>query len=344
MKTDDMSVDRRHPAMENPSMLHQYIGRESHSVNTEKFFGNRGIRFVYCQLRERAPLMFRVLTNARISRLLGFLNFHSLLNEKLNGHCDFLKASGITIRECIGNQAHLDTPRKIFERKIRYWDCRPMPRDPAAVVSPCDARMLVGSFDAASSLFIKGKFFDFEELIGRNKLKWRKLLNNGDFAVFRLTPERYHYTHAPVAGKVIDFYAIPGCYHACHPEAVVSLVTPYSKNKRVITIIDTDVSGGTQVGVVAMVEVVALMIGDIAQCYSEKGYDDPVPVGSGLFVNKGCPKSLFRPGSSTVVLIFQRGCVDFANDIIMEHASCGSGKYFEQWLFSAPGGNGCLGS
>jgi len=296
-------------------MLHQYVERESRAVSTEKFFGNRGIRFIYSHLRENAPLMFRAVTNARMSRLLAFINFHSLLNEKLNGHRNFLRASGIDLRECLETPAHLDTPQKIFERKIRYRDCRPMPRDPAAVVSPCDARMLVGSFDDASGLFIKGKFFDFEELIGVNKLTWRKYLNNGDFAVFRLTPERYHYTHTPVAGKVIDFYAIPGRYHACHPEAVVSLVTPYSKNKRVITIIDTDLPGGTQVGVVAMVEVVALMIGDIVQCYSEKGYDSPAPVGSGLFVNKGCPKSLFRPGSSTVVLIFQRGRVRFAEDI-----------------------------
>jgi len=296
-------------------MLHQYVERESRAVSTEKFFGNRGIRFIYSHLRENAPLMFRAVTNARMSRLLAFINFHSLLNEKLNGHRNFLKASGIDLRECLETPAHLDTPQKIFERKLLYRDCRPMPRDPAAVVSPCDARMLVGSFDDTSGIFIKGKFFDFEELIGVNKLTWRKYLNNGDFAVFRLTPERYHYTHTPVAGKVIDFYSIPGRYHACHPEAVVSLVTPYSKNKRVITIIDTDLPGGTQVGVVAMVEVVALMIGDIVQCYSEKGYDSPAPVGSGLFVNKGCPKSLFRPGSSTVVLIFQRGRVRFAEDI-----------------------------
>ncbi|MEI6313752.1 MAG: phosphatidylserine decarboxylase [Syntrophus sp. (in: bacteria)] len=296
-------------------MLHQYVERESRAVSTEKFFGNRGIRFIYSHLRENAPLMFRAVTNARMSRLLAFINFHSLLNEKINGHRNFLKASGIDLRECLETPAHLDTPQKIFERKLLYRDCRPMPRDPAAVVSPCDARMLLGSFDDTSGIFIKGKFFDFEELIGVNKLTWRKYLNNGDFAVFRLTPERYHYTHTPVAGKVIDFYSIPGRYHACHPEAVVSLVTPYSKNKRVITIIDTDLPGGTQVGVVAMVEVVALMIGDIVQCYSEKGYDSPAPVGSGLFVNKGCPKSLFRPGSSTVVLIFQRGRVRFAEDI-----------------------------
>jgi phosphatidylserine decarboxylase len=44
------------------------------------------------------------------------------------------------------------------------------------------------------------------------------------------------------------------------------MVRPYSKNKRVVTIIDTDVEGGTGIGLVAMIEVVALMIGDIVQC------------------------------------------------------------------------------
>jgi phosphatidylserine decarboxylase len=96
---------------------------------------------------------------------------------------------------------------------------------------------------------------------------------------------------------------------------VVSLVTPFSKNKRVVTIIDTDVPGGTHAGLVAMIEVVALMIGDIVQCYSEKGYDHPRPVGTGLFLRKGMPKSLFRPGSSTVVLMFQRNRLRFADDI-----------------------------
>jgi len=119
-----------------------------------------------------------------------------------------------------------------------------------------------------------------------------------------------------IAGKIIDFYSIAGRYHACHPDAVVSLVTPYSKNKRFVTIIDTDVPGGTQVGIVAMVEVVALMIGDIVQCYSEKEYESPIPVGTGIFVKKGCPKSLFRPGSSTVVMIFQRGRIRFNDDIV----------------------------
>jgi phosphatidylserine decarboxylase len=222
----------------------------------------------------------------------------------------------------------MDTPKKVFERKIRYWDCRPMPNDPAAVVSPADSKVLFGSFCETSSLFIKGKFFNFEELLGKRKRAWLKALDGGSFAVFRLTPEKYHYNHTPVAGKVLDHYAIDGHYHACHPEAVVSLISPFSKNRRVVTVVDTDVPGGTGAGLVAMVEVVALMIGDIVQCYSEKRYEDPFHVGTNLFLRKGCPKSLFRPGSSTVVLLFEPGRIHFEEDIVWNMRRSGVGSIY----------------
>jgi phosphatidylserine decarboxylase len=221
----------------------------------------------------------------------------------------------INLQECLDPPDSLDSLRKIFERKIRYWDCRPMPNDPRTILAPADSRMLFGSFSETSGLFIKGKFFDYEEMLGSNKNTWLKTFIDGDFAIFRLTPEKYHYNHTPVAGKIIDFYQIPGSYHACNPNAVVSVVTPYSKNKRIVTIINTDVDGGTKVGLVAMIEVVALMIGDIVQCYSENKYEKPIPVGTGMVIKRGMPKSLFRPGSSTVVLIFQKDKVRFADDI-----------------------------
>lgn len=94
------------------------------------------------------------------------------------------------------------------------------------------------------------------------------------------------------------------------------MVSPYSKNKRVITIIDTDVPDGTKAGLVAMIEIVALMIGKVVQCYSEEKYDFPKPVGMGMFLWKGLPKSLYRPGSSTTVLVFQRGRIRFAGDLL----------------------------
>jgi len=121
----------------------------------------------------------------------------------------------------------------------------------------------------------------------------------------------------PVSGRVVEFYEISGDYHSCNPGAVVEMVTPYSKNKRVVTIIDTDVPEGTRIGLVAMVEVVALMIGDVVQCYSEsRGYDFPMQIQPGMFLRKGQPKSLFRPGSSTDILLFQPGRVVFAEDLV----------------------------
>ncbi len=297
-----------------PSASHQYIDRDSRAVQAERLYGDRVIRFLYSPLREHAPFLFRALTGRRMSSLLGFFNYEGFLSGSLADPEEFMKKAGIDPRECLDPPLRLDTPKKIFERKIRYWECRPTPNDPAAVVSPADSRMLVGSLDENSSLFIKGKFFDLEELLG--KRRWRETFEGGSFAVFRLTPDKYHYNHVPAAGAVLDAYPLEGRYHACHPEAVVSLVRPFSKNKRVVTVIDTDVSGGNGAGKMAMIEVVALMIGDIVQCYSEERYNAPLSVGAERFLKRGRPKSLFRPGSSTVVLLFERDRVRFDDDIV----------------------------
>ena len=81
------------------------------------------------------------------------------------------------------------------------------------------------------------------------------------------------------------------------------------------TVIDTDTDTGTRVGCVAMIEVVAMMIGDIVQCYSETAYNNPKVVTPGMSLKKGQPKSLFRPGSSTTVLIFEKDRVRFSDDL-----------------------------
>ena len=291
---------------------HQYIERGSGRVVTERLFGDRLVHLLYHGLRENNAALFRMFTSSRSSHILGSINFdRPVLNKRA-----FLKDCGINLSECIDPLEKLDTPRRMFERRIRYNECRPMPADTDAIVSPADARVLLGSFGETSLMFLKEKFFSFEELLGSANSAWHGAFRGGDFAVFRLTPDKYHYNHMPVAGRVVDFYAIDGDYHSCNPSAVVSVVTPYSKNKRVVTIIDTDVTGGTGVGLVAMIEVVALMIGDIVQAYSTQAYNAPRQIETGMFLMKGQPKSLYRPGSSTDILIFQEGRMDFAGDIL----------------------------
>ena len=294
---------------------HQYIERATGEVRDERLYSDRLIRFIYSTVRERAPYFFRALTGSSWTNLLGRINYDMRLGTRLSGNMKFIEELGVDLSECVEDPQSLDTARKIFERKIRYWDCRPMDEDEAIIVSPADSRVLLGSFRDTGALFIKEKFFAFDELLG-DRRNWCDPLLGGDYAVFRLTPDKYHYNHMPVAGVVRDLYEIEGSYHSCNPGAVVQLITPYSKNKRVVTIIDTDVPGGTQCGIVAMIEVVAMMIGRIKQCYSEQRYDSPIDIAPGMFLRKGAPKSLYQPGSSTDVLLFERGRVTFAPDLL----------------------------
>ncbi|MEA2059801.1 MAG: phosphatidylserine decarboxylase [Thermodesulfobacteriota bacterium] len=184
----------------------------------------------------------------------------------------FIENMGIDMSDCVLPLDCFLTPRQVFQRKIRYWACRPMPeaqtepfstkddiQDNGIVVSPADAKVLVGDLKSSAPLFIKGKFFEFEELL--EEQVWRDTFRNGKYAIFRMTPDEYHYNHAPVTGWVADFYEINGKFHACNPGAVVREVTPYSKNTRVVTIFDTDIQGVTCVGRVAMIEVAAMIGG-----------------------------------------------------------------------------------
>jgi phosphatidylserine decarboxylase len=304
------------------SIQHQYIARDSGALCDEPLFADRLIGLMYHQVRESAPGLFRLLTSSRMTDVLGYLNYDLHFGSYGSACGRFLKQLNIDLSECLASAAELDTPRKVFERQIRYWDCRPMPGEQGVVVSPADARVLVGSCRETSSLFIKDKFFSFEELLGSGVHPWHDAMRDGDFALFRLTPDKYHYNHCPVSGEVVDSYQIDGAFNSCNPGAIVSVATPYSKNRRVVTVINTDVKGGTGVGLVAMIEVVALMIGDIVQCYSAQGYQDPQPVIPGMFLCKGQPKSLYRPGSSTDILLFQRGRINFAADLVANQRRC----------------------
>ncbi len=296
-------------------MKHQYIERYTNRVWTEKLFADPWVRLIYSKAEENPGLLLRMLTSGWFSRALASLLYDSRLGSPFNRNRHFFDSTHVDLTECADEPGRWKTAREVFERKIRYWECRPMCREPSAVVSPADARILVGSLLRRSSIFIKGKFFELDELLGRKK-KFVHAFRDGDFAVLRLTPEKYHYNHTPVAGEVVDIYEVQGMYHSCNPGAIVGTAASLSKNRRVVTIIDTDVYRGSRVGLVAMIEIVALMIGDVVQCYSTRRYDSPAPVGKGMFLEKGVPKSRYRPGSSTDVLLFERERIDFARDIL----------------------------
>jgi phosphatidylserine decarboxylase len=308
--------------------IHQFVDRKTGDIRRERLAADRLVHFVYSGIRENMPAVFRAFTSARGSRVLGVLNYDTVLGSRFTSARDRIRSWGVDETECLDDPDTLDTPRKLFCRRIRYWDRRPMPKDERTVVSPSDAKALVGSFRETSALFVKGKFFDLAELLSEDRPQWRPVFEGGDWALFRLTPDLYHYNHAPAAGRVLDVYGLAGGFHSCNPGAVVELVTPYSKNRRVVTIIDTDTEHGTNVGRVAMIEVAALMVGGIESRYSPAAYDDPQPVRPEMFLEKGQPVSLFQPGASTVVLLFEPGRIEFDADLVRNQTRAGAVSRF----------------
>ena len=300
--------------MKKNNLLHQYVERESKKVVTEKFIGDASVQLLYNPLRENSHTLFKALTSKRMSAILAFIHYNIPRLGRGDGEALFKRVNA-NWRECVEPLNYFTSFKKVFERQIRYRQQRPMETQPDTVVSPADCRILVGSLKKNTQFFIKEKFFNKDELLGTDS-GWCDAFEAGNFCICRLTPDKYHYNHVPVSGVVVDIYSFDGHYHSCNPSATIAIVSIYSKNRRVITIIDTDVEGGSWVGLVAMVEIVALMIGDIQQAYSETRYENPQPITKNMFIKKGAPKSLYRPGSSTDVMIFQAGRIRFANDLL----------------------------
>jgi phosphatidylserine decarboxylase len=290
---------------------HQYIDRATGNVVRERLLGNSVVSALYSPTLERAPLLTRLASSRYFSRVLGYLNYDNLLASRATGMLKFLRGSGIQLSEFVGNLSEYDTARKIFERQIRYWNCRPMPDNPRAVVCPADARGLIGSMAQSSGLYLKQKFFSFPELLGDGS-PWQRSFEGGDY--------------------VLDIYSVEGRYYPCNPNAAVQLITPVSKNRRIVTVLDSDCPSGSWVGRVAMIEVVALMIGQIEQRYSERRYENPRVIQKGMLLRAGAPKALFRPGSSTVVLLFQRDRVRFARDLVENQQRVGVKSRFSLTL------------
>jgi phosphatidylserine decarboxylase len=207
-------------------MKHQYIDRATGDVRTEKLLGDRFVNLVYSAAREKAPRFFRALVSQRATQLLAGAQYDTSLRLRAARRRSLARYLGIDLSECVDPPETLNSARRIFERRIRYWAVRPMSGDSADIVSPADSRVLIGSLRSSDLLFLKGKFFQYRELLGEDKATWIDSFHNGDVAIFRLTPDKYHHNHTPVAGVVRSRRFHPGS-SGCSADCVLfSAATP----------------------------------------------------------------------------------------------------------------------
>ena len=189
---------------------------------------------------------------------------------------------------------------EFFYRKLKL-ESRPTssPDDPNVLVSPADCRLnCFKSITAATDLWIKGRQFSIANLLQDQEMA--KLFDGGNLGIFRLAPQDYHRFHMPVDGIVGPTKAIEGAFYTVNPMAIRSAVDVYCENVRSVTYIDSP-----QFGKVAYVSVGAMMVGSIV-----------ITATKGQSLKRNDEFGYFQFGGSTVLLIFQKGAVEFDRDLL----------------------------
>jgi len=167
------------------------------------------------------------------------------------------------------------------------------------MVSAADCRLtLWDNISDATRVWVKGSNFTLPNLL--HNTEGSATFEGGAFVIFRLAPQDYHRFHYPVSGVVTDVIEVNGALFTVNPLAIHSHLDVYGLNKRVIIYIDSP-----QFGKVCMVCVGATVVGSIV-VFGKKGQS----------FKKGQQAGFFQYGGSTVLTLFQKGRVQFDEDIV----------------------------
>ncbi|KAJ5692700.1 Phosphatidylserine decarboxylase-related protein [Penicillium macrosclerotiorum] len=215
---------------------------------------------------------------------------------------DFINFHQLDMSEVLLPIEKFRTFNEFFYRALKS-NARPCsaPDDSRIVVSPADCRSVVfDRLDEATSVWVKGREFSIERLLGDAYPEDAARYKNGALGVFRLAPQDYHRFHVPVDGIMGEPKTIEGEYYTVNPMAIRSALDVYGENVRVLVPIDS-VSHGR----VMVVCVGAMMVGSTV--ITRKG---------GEKVSRAEELGYFKFGGSTLLILFEEGVVNFDKDLV----------------------------
>lgn len=281
--------------------------RETGELLEEKMqvYVRLGIRLLYQGARSRmeGARVRRMLKNMSVKQgkkydspssareIPGFITFHNLNVNEIRDPLDSFK-----------------TFNEFFYRKLKA-DARPVsePNNPARLVSAADCRLMVfPSIDQAATIWVKGREFSVERLLGdalKSSLGSKEEVDeyrNGSLCIFRLAPQDYHRFHCPADATVGKPHPIEGAYYTVNPMAIRSAIDIYGENVRVIVPFSS-----SKFGTFFAVNVGAMMVGSVK-----------ITVKEGDEVKRGDEMGYYAFGGSTTILVFKRGVMTWDEDIV----------------------------
>lgn len=184
---------------------------------------------------------------------------------------------------------------------------RPMPDDPAVVVSPVDGTVSqAGVITSGRIVQAKGRGYSVAELLGgADGTEFASALGNGSFATIYLAPHNYHRFHAPYSGRLIESIEIPGRLFSVNGTTERHVGRLFARNERLVLRIRA------AFGEYAMVLVGAMIVASIRVTWS--GPTSPYRrqlsrTPGGVVFERGGEVGAFLLGS-TVIVLFPGGAV-----------------------------------
>jgi phosphatidylserine decarboxylase len=194
------------------------------------------------------------------------------------------------------------TFNEFFYRQLKP-DARPCsaPDNPRIIVSPADCRSVVfNKMDEATRIWVKGREFSVECLLGNTYPEDAKRYTNGALGIFRLAPQDYHRFHIPVDGILGVPKTIEGEYYTVNPMAIRSALDVYGENIRIVVPIDSVTHGRVMVVCVG-----AMMVGSTV-----------ITRRAGEHVARAEELGYFKFGGSTLLVLFEPGTMKFDDDLV----------------------------
>lgn len=214
---------------------------------------------------------------------------------------DFINFHQLDMSEVLMPVEKFRSFNEFFYRALKP-DARPCsaPDEPRIVVSPADCRSVVfDRIDEATSIWVKGREFSVERLLGDAYPEDAARYRNGAVGVFRLAPQDYHRFHVPVDGVMGEPKTIEGEYYTVNPMAIRSALDVYGENVRVLVPIDSVAHGRVMVVCVG-----AMMVGSTV-----------ITRKTGEKVRRAEELGYFKFGGSTLLVLFEEGVVNFDKDL-----------------------------
>jgi len=271
----------------------RYIDRYQHKILAEKVYKQGWLKFLYGPYGKWLLPFFA--KSDLFSRAYGAFQKTRFSRSKI---LPFIHAHDVDVNEFLEPPKSFFSFNDFFIRKLKS-SARPIAKGSQIAVMPADGRYLFyADFSKAKNLHIKGQELSLDTLLGSKELAEK--FRFGVAVIARLCPSDYHRFHFPVDGIASKAQLINGYLYSVNPLALKQNWQLFSQNKRMVTLIETE-----KFGSIAYVEVGATCVGSIHQSYEP---DSPI--------KKGEEKGYFSFGGSSLVLLFEPGRLQLADDLL----------------------------